>query len=148
MDVLPLYALTLPGTMLAQGGNEEPGWRGLMQSELQNRFSPLVGALIVSVAWSLWHLPLYLNGFYPGDLVGGMIGGFIFRILLSIFLAWFYNRSGGNLFLMMILHTSFNTMVNFLPTSDLGLLVLWLIVVAFVVVKDKMWRKLPNRVTK
>ena len=124
--------------------NEEPGWRGLMQPELQKRFSPLTAALIVSVAWSLWHLPLYLNGFYPGDLVGGMLGGFIFRILLSIFLAWFYNRSGGNLFLMMFLHTSFNTMVNFLPTSDLGLLVLWLVVVMFVVIKDKMWRKLPD----
>jgi membrane protease YdiL (CAAX protease family) len=115
-----------------------------MQPELQKRFSPLAAALIVSVAWSLWHLPLYLNGFYPGELIGGMLGGFIFRILLSIFLAWFYNRSGGNLFLMMFLHTSFNTMVNFLPTSDLGLLVLWLVVVVFVVVKDKMWRKLPG----
>ena len=144
IDVLPLYALTFGLTFLAQGGNEEPGWRGLMQPELQNRFSPLVAALIVSVAWSLWHLPLYLNGFYPGELVGGMLGGFIFRILLSIFLAWFYNRSGGNLFLMAFLHTSFNTMVNFLPTSDLGLLVLWLLVVVFVVVKDKMWRKLPD----
>jgi len=129
---------------LAQGGNEEPGWRGLMQPELQKRFSPLAAALIVSVAWSLWHLPLYLNGFYSGDLVGGMIGGFIFRILLSIFLAWFYNRSGGNLFLMMFLHTSFNTMVNFLPTSDLGLLLLWLIVAVFVIVKDKMWCKSPG----
>lgn len=144
LEVLPIYALTFGLTFLAQGGNEEPGWRGLMQPELQKRFSPLAAALIVSVAWSLWHLPLYLNGFYPGELIGGMLGGFIFRILLSIFLAWFYNRSGGNLFLMMFLHTSFNTMVNFLPTSDLGLLVLWLVVVVFVVVKDKMWRKLPG----
>jgi membrane protease YdiL (CAAX protease family) len=143
-QTLPLYALTFSLTFLAQGGNEEPGWRGLMQPELQKRFSPLVAALMVSVAWSLWHLPLYLNGFYPGDLVGGMLGGFIFRILLSIFLAWFYNRSGGNLFLMMFLHTSFNTMVNFLPTSDLGLLVLWLVVVMFVIIKDKMWRKIHD----
>jgi len=138
--VLPIYALTFGLTALAQGGNEEPGWRGLMQPELQRRFSPLAAALIVSVAWSLWHLPLYLNGFYPGPLVGGMIGGAIFRVFLAIFLAWFYNHSGGNLFLMVILHTSFNVMVNFLPTSDLGLLVLWLAVVVAVVVKDKMAR--------
>jgi membrane protease YdiL (CAAX protease family) len=144
LQILPIYALTFGLTFLAQGGNEEPGWRGLMQPELQNRYSPLVAALIVSVAWSLWHLPLYLNGFYPGDLLGGMIGGFVFRILLSIFLAWFYNRSGENLFLMTFLHTSFNTMVNFLPTSDLGLLVLWLVVEVFVVIKDNMWRKLPD----
>lgn len=142
-EVLPIYTLIFALTFFAQGGNEEPGWRGLMQPELQKRYSPLAAALIVSVAWSLWHLPLYLNGFYPGDLLGGMIGGGIFRVFLSIFLAWFYNRSGGNLFLMMFLHTSFNWMVNFLPTSDLGLLVLWLIVVVIVVIKDKMWKKLP-----
>jgi membrane protease YdiL (CAAX protease family) len=141
--VLPLYALTFGLTALAQGGMEEPGWRGLLQPELQKRFSPLVAALIVSAFWSLWHLPLYLNGFYPGELVGGMIGGAIFRVLLAIFLAWFYNRSGGNLFLMIFLHTCFNTLVNFLPTSDLGLLVLWLVVVVAIVVKDKMWQKLP-----
>ena len=63
MEVLPTYALTFGLTALAQGGNEEPGWRGLMQPELQKRFSPLVAALFVSLAWSLWHLPLYLNGF-------------------------------------------------------------------------------------
>ena len=144
LEVLPIYALSFALIALAQGGNEEPGWRGFLQPELQKRFSPLVAALIVSAFWSLWHLPLYLNGFYPGDLVGGMLGGAVFRVLLAIFLAWFYNRSGGNLFLMIFLHTSFNVMVNFLPTSDLGLLVLWLVVVVAVVVKDKMYRKLPG----
>lgn len=144
LEVLPIYALTFALTLMAQGGNEEPGWRGLMQPELQKRFNPLVAALIVSVFWSLWHLPLYLNGFYGGDLVGGMLGGAVFRIFLAIFLAWFYNRSGGSLFLVIFLHTCFNSMVNFLPTSDLGLLVLWLLVTVFVVVKDKMWRKLPS----
>ena len=110
----------------------------------KKRFSPLIAALMVALAWSLWHLPLYLNGFYSGDMAGGMLGGLIFRVLLSIFLAWFYNRSGGNLFLMMVLHTSFNWMVNFLPTSDLGLLALWLVVVSVVVLKDKMYRRLPE----
>ena len=144
LEVLPLYALTFGLTALAQGGMEEPGWRGLLQPELQKRFSPLIAALIVSVFWSLWHLPLYLNGFYPGDLLGGMLGGAVFRVLLAIFLAWFYNRSGGNLFLMIFLHTCFNVMVNFLPVSDLWMLVVWLVVVIVVVVKDKMWRKLPE----
>jgi membrane protease YdiL (CAAX protease family) len=141
LDVLPIYLISFGLTALAQGGNEEPGWRGFMQPELQKKFSPLFAAIIISLFWSLWHLPLYLNGFYPGDLIGGMVGGAIFRVLLAIFLAWFYNRTKGNLFLMIILHTSFNWMVNFLPTSDLGLLILWLIVVVVVVLKDKMYKK-------
>jgi len=72
-----------------------------------------------------------------------MVGGFIFRIFLSIFLAWFYKRSGGSLFLMIFLHTCFNILVNYLPTSDLGIALLWLVVVVIIIIKDKMWRKLP-----
>jgi membrane protease YdiL (CAAX protease family) len=140
-DVLPLYFLIFAITFLVQGGNEEPGWRGFMQVELQRKFSPLISALIVAVFWSLWHLPLYWNGFYPGNLIAGMLSGFIFRILLSIFLAWFYNRSEGNLFAIIFLHTGFNVMVNFLPTSDAGLALLWLLLAIVLVVSGKMYRK-------
>ena len=143
LQVLPSLLLTFCMTFMAQGGNEEPGWRGFMQPTLQKRFSPLLAAIIVSFFWSLWHMPLFLNGFYQADLVSGMLGGGIFRILLSIFLAWFANRSGGNLFLIIFLHTSFNNMANFLPTSDIILTLLWLVVVLVVVIRDKMWRKNP-----
>ena len=126
-----------------RGGNEEPGWRGMLQPQLQNKFNPLVAALIVSFIWSLWHLPLFLNGFYSGDPLSGMIGEGIYRILLAIFLAWVYNRCAGKLYIMVILHTSFNMMVNFLPTNDMILAALWLLVVVTVVLKDKMYRKTP-----
>ena len=145
LATVPYYALTFVLVLLAQGGNEEPGWRGFLQPEAQRRMSPLNAALLVALFWSLWHLPLYLNGFYADELVGGMLGGGVFRILLSIFLAWFYRHSGGDLFLTSVLHASFNVMPNFLPTSDLGLLVLWLIVAIAAVVSDKMWRREPVR---
>lgn len=141
LEVLPLALLTFSLTALARGGMEEPGWRGVLQPELQKRFSPLVAALLVSFVWSLWHLPFYLNGFYSDPLVIGMIGGAIFRVFLAIFLAWAYNRS-GSLLTVVILHTSFNMVLNFLPTSDLVILVLWLIVTVMVVVKDKMYRRI------
>jgi len=141
LQFLPVFGGIFALTAVAQGGNEEPGWRGVMQPELQKRISPLGGALIVSVFWSLWNLPLCLNGFYPGDLVGGMLGGAVFRVFLAIFLAWFYNKSGRNLFAIIMLHTSFNVMVNFLPTSDAGLTILWLIVSIIAIIEGKMWQK-------
>lgn len=76
----------------------------------------------------------------------GMIGGGIYRILLAIFLTWFYNRTGGNLLLLVILHTSFNVLVNYLPLSESVLTVLWLLVVVAIVLKDKMYRKLARLV--
>jgi membrane protease YdiL (CAAX protease family) len=142
LEVLPLALLSFSLTALARGGNEEPGWRGALQPILQNKYSPLAASLIVSVFWSLWHLPLYLNGFYGDPLVMGMLGGGIYRIFLAIFLTWAYNRSGGNVLAMVVLHTTFNMAVNFLPASDLLLLVLWILVTVFVVLKDKMYRKM------
>jgi membrane protease YdiL (CAAX protease family) len=144
LEVLPLYALVFAVTLLVQGGNEEPGWRGFLQPELQTRFSPLAAAVLVSFVWSLWHLPLFLNGFYgEGGLVAGMAGGGVYRVFLSIFLAWFYTRSGGNLFLTCWMHASFNLMPTFLPTFETGLVVLWMLGVAGLVFKDEMWRKRP-----
>ena len=144
VEVIPLFLLAFTLTTLARGGMEEPGWRGMMQPALQNKFSPLVASLIVALFWSLWHLPLFLNGFYPELLVAGMVGGGIYRILLAIFLTWFYNRSGGNLLLLVILHTSFNVMVNYLPLSESVLTVLWVMVAVVLVLKDKMYRTLPS----
>jgi membrane protease YdiL (CAAX protease family) len=56
-------------------------------------------------------------------------------------LAWVYIKSKGNLFAIIMLHTSFNVMVNFLPTSDAGLTILWLLVSIALVIEGKMWRK-------
>jgi len=144
LTVLPLFLLSFTLTALARGGNEEPGWRGAMQPALQKKVSPLTASLIIAFFWSLWHLPLFLNGFYSGPLVAGMIGGGIFRIFLSIFLTWAYNRSDGNVLLMILLHASFNVIVDYLPLSDVLLAVLWLMVSITVVVSDKMYKKLPE----
>lgn len=142
LQILPLYALIFAVTLLIQGGNEEPGWRGFLQPELQARFSPLVAAILVSLVWSLWHLPLFLNGFYgEGELVTGMTGGGVYRVFLAIFLAWFYIRSGGNLFLTCWMHATFNLMPTLLPMFELGLVILWILVTAGVVFKDRMWRR-------
>jgi hypothetical protein len=70
-----------------------------------------------------------------------MAGGGVYRIFLSIFLAWFWMRSGGNLFLACWMHASFNLMPTFLPIFEPGLAVLWILAVSGIVLKDKMWRK-------
>lgn len=142
-EVIPLFLLSFSLTALARGGNEEPGWRGVMQPELQKKISPLVASLIIAFFWSLWHLPLFLNGFYAGDVVSGMLGGGVYRIFLSIFLTWVYNRSRGNVLLMVLLHASFNVAVDYLPLSDTLLAVFWLVISVGLVIKGKMAQKLP-----
>lgn len=128
-------------TALIRGGIEEPGWRGFMLPELQRRFSALGASLIIAVFWDIWHIPLYLNGFYPGGIVGGMIGRTIYIIPFAIVFTWLYNRTGGNLFLLLFFHTMVNVMDTFIPYSDLLWLALWVIFSVVVIITDKMYRR-------
>lgn len=40
---------------------EEIGWRGFLQPRLRARMSLLVAGLATGVAWTFWHLPIYLQ---------------------------------------------------------------------------------------
>src|ERR687895_574692 len=55
--VLTRFPLLVLGVALVTGLAEEPGWRGYAQRWCNQRFHPLVAALVVSVLWALWHLP-------------------------------------------------------------------------------------------
>lgn len=57
LELVPLFLLSFTLTALAQGGMEEPGWRGFLQPALQKRMSPLGAALFVS----LFILDILLN---------------------------------------------------------------------------------------
>ena len=39
---------------------EEPGWRGFALPRLIARFGAIVGTLTIGLAWTFWHLPLFI----------------------------------------------------------------------------------------
>ena len=45
--------------MLFSGGNEEVGWRMILQSELEKKFNFHMSTFITATIWWLWHLPLF-----------------------------------------------------------------------------------------
>jgi membrane protease YdiL (CAAX protease family) len=132
-------------TMLVVAVGEEPGWRGWMLPEVQKRYSPLVSSILVGVTWGFWHLPLFMNGAYPGspvDIIEYLFTGPMFALLLT----WLYNRTAGNLLLALVLHTAANNTGRMLPsTGTFSVLLLLFIVV--VVCADRMWRR-PRRGTR
>ncbi len=65
----------------------------------------------------------------------------IIIVPLSILLTWLYNRTGGNLFLMVCLHTAFNLSGSFVPASGLPAAVLGLGFVVAIVVVDRMYSR-------
>ncbi|BDZ70436.1 hypothetical protein GCM10025861_09530 [Methanobacterium petrolearium] len=130
---------------------EEIGWRGFALPRLQYLYSPLVGTLILALIWTFWHLPLHINGIYPGG-IEGFYSRCTWNIGITFLFTWIYNHSRGSLLLTTIFHTSINTTGTLLiiPSNISGI---WgLAFIAFiniaailVIVGDKMWQKLPEK---
>lgn len=107
LSVRPLYMFVpLFLVMIAGGGLEELGWRGVAQPEMERGLGRPASAVLVGLIWSLWHLPLF---FLPG--VGqygtnfpvfaiGLVGG-------ALILAWFYGRT-ESILLCILFHASWN----------------------------------------
>lgn len=89
------------------GFGEEVGWRGFALPRLQSKFNALNSALILTVFWALWHLPLFLYrpGYVSMDSAG--VFGWIFSLLTgSVLLSWLYNSSRANLLICAVFHST------------------------------------------
>ena len=108
---------------------------------LQHRFSPLAASLLVWLPWALWHAPLDFGGWVANSLILYLEIRVIFLIPLTILTTWIYNRSGHAILAAAIFHASFNTFPLILPfvQKTYVLIFVW---AGYVVVKDKMWRRL------
>lgn len=146
-ELLPLLVTTFVATLLYGGPlGEEVGWRGFALPRLQGRYSPLVASLLLSVMWGLWHVPLHLQGVYHGIFPDGL-PGILLRIVTTvpttILFTWFYNRTQGNLWLVMLLHTALNNTAGFWLPITAGVYVTMSIATVTLILTDRMWRLLP-----
>lgn len=138
---LPALASSFLLTVLFTGGvPEELGWRGFLLPELQKRFTPLTASLIIGPVWTFWHLPLYLTGPRP---LAALVPFLVLVTLLSILYTWLYNRSGGSVLLVVLLHAAFNNYLVVAPRTWFALVPLVLLA-AGLVVMDRMYRSTPE----
>lgn len=141
IDIRPKYLIGVLSTFLFFGSNEEFGWRGFMQKELQKRQSPLIVALVISFFWSIWHLPLHYNGFYGTGGFMELLPRFVWMIPLTIIYTWLYNKSKYALLAVMLLHASMNNLNGTFGTSEWIYFFLMIILAVVLVIQGKMWKK-------
>ena len=104
------YLAYLIPTALLTGGNEEPGWRGYALPVLNKLTSPLLAGLILGIVHSLWHLPL-MNHY------GTNILWYAFNLIpLTFLFNWFYLKSRGSIWPVMLFHAGTNVISSFIPT--------------------------------
>lgn len=92
---------------------EEPGWRGFALDRLQSTLRPIAASLVLGVAWTVWHWPLFLvEGAVQQEIP---VAAFASQIVVtSVFYTWIWNRT-HSLVLVIGFHTVFNTSVGLLP---------------------------------
>jgi len=117
-------ALPLVGYWIANlvfyGYGEEIGWRGFLQPALQRRRSTLTAAILVSLVWAGWHLPLFgiTDGYRSMPAIS--FAGFYLSILVaSLVLAWLYQRSNASLLVLAVFHAGYDIATNTPTTTTL-----------------------------
>lgn len=95
---------------------EELGWRGYALPLLMERFGAAAAGLLLGLVWALWHLPLF---FLPGaDMVGQPLPVFVVAVTaLSVVMAIVWQRTGGSLPVLMVMHAAVNNTTGVVPAA-------------------------------
>ncbi|GAB6862466.1 type II CAAX endopeptidase family protein [Haloplanus litoreus] len=115
-DPMTLGIGILLGTTIG-GGQEELGWRGFAQPELQEQYGGLRAAVIIGVLWGGWHLPLFFDptAIHSQWPLSSQLAYFVGIVAFSILIAWVYNGSGGSILLAMLMHGTENAAGGLVP---------------------------------
>lgn len=71
---------------------------------LQLRWGPIRASIAVGICWGVWHVPAH---FVPST-GQHLVFVTLLCIALSCIFTWFYNASGGNLCVLVVLHGCVN----------------------------------------
>ena len=95
----------LPLLFIANLG-EEIGWRGYALPRLQRQFSSLVSSLILGAGWAAFHWVAL--GHNPSRPWAYVAVGSVSLIAMSVVMTWLFNRTGGSVVLMVVLHAMYD----------------------------------------
>jgi len=113
---------------------EELGWRGYALDRFQEKKSALLSSLILGVAWSSWHLPLFfVEGSYQAGLGIGTLAFWLFVIgivPLNVLFTWIYNNTGRSILAVILFHSMVNftgEMIALTERADTISMALWFV---------------------
>jgi membrane protease YdiL (CAAX protease family) len=135
-----LWLISFVCSFFLAGLNEETGWRGFLQKELQKKYNPLGTSAVICVLWTFWHLPIYYNGLRSTEGILEIIPHLIYLAPITVIFTWLYNKSGYSILSVIFLHimnNNFDALFGQSETSMFALLVLFSIYCIF---DNKMWK--------
>jgi uncharacterized protein len=96
---LPTIGGIIAAVVISVG--EEVGWRGYALPRLQRRYGPFGTSGLIAIAWTLWHVPMFIGAGVPLSLLLVM---FLLFAGGSLMYTWIYNGTGGSLLLVVLAH--------------------------------------------
>lgn len=106
---IPLNFLSSILFLIVFAALEEVGWRGFALPRIREKHNAVSSALILGLIWGLWHLPKLISEGMTDVL--SIITLIIFGLLLSVFISWFYENTGGSIFFAILIHASVNASI-------------------------------------
>ena len=122
---------TLPNAL-----GEELGWRAFALPRLQARLIPLVASVIIGLFWGFWHVPAWLAWDVTEPSLLPSLSMIFNTIPLAIVFTWLFNRTGGNLPVVVLYHASIANKGYFLPQlpTVTETLLLWMVAIIIVLI--------------
>ena len=108
-DNLMFYLLIVGGFILSAGLAEEFGWRGFLLPQLLKRQAPLTATIVTFIIISLWHFPALIAGWKDEPMLAWIILSFSVTVIHS----WFFFKSYGNLWVVILFHACFDAQYSF-----------------------------------
>lgn len=109
-----LFTLLLPRLLLGIvlfNLTEEIGWMGFLQDRWQDRHGPLKASLLVTIPFTLYHLPVW---FVDDGLVVAVVSLPVYAVIhfgARVVMGWLYNNTGRSVLLVGLFHSMFNATV-------------------------------------
>lgn len=110
LDILP--AMTLFAIFLMAAVTEELGWTGFALDPLQKRVGAIPAALLIGAIWAVWHYPALFQAHRSGVWIAWWTLG---TISLRLFMVWLFNRTGGSVFAVVVVHATNNLAWQLFP---------------------------------
>lgn len=110
--MMPLWAIPLvfAQAIFLYGGEEELGWRGVMQPELEKSMPFALAVLLTGAVWAAWHIPLwFVDGATQQGIPFSLFA--LLAVLQSVWYAAVYRRT-RSVFFCSVLHGLTNTLLS------------------------------------
>ena len=91
---------------------EELGWTGFALDPLQKRVGAIGAALLIGAVWAVWHYPALLQAHRSSGWIAWWTLG---TISLRLFMVWLFNRTGGSVFAVVVVHATNNLAWQLFP---------------------------------